>query len=54
LGSESRAAPSPACAAFGKLLGLLDRGGADQHRLAALLAIFDQRDDRAVFLAAVR
>ena len=29
-----------------KLLGLLDRGGADQHRLAALLAFFDQLDDR--------
>ena len=35
---------------LGELLGLLDRGGADQHRLAARLAVVDQRDDRAVFL----
>ena len=35
---------------LGELLRLLDRGGADQHRLAALLAVLDQRDDRAVFL----
>ncbi len=34
---------------LGELFGLLDRRGADQHRLAALLAVFDQRDDRAVF-----
>ena len=34
----------------GELFGLLDRGGADQHRLAALLAVLDQRDDGAVFL----
>ena len=39
---------------LGELLGLLDRRGADQHRLAALLAVLDQRDDRPVFLAAVR
>ena len=35
---------------LGELLGLLDRGGADQHRLAARLAVLDQRDDGAVFL----
>ncbi len=35
---------------LGKLLGLLDRGRADQHRLAAGLAVVDQRQDRAVFL----
>ena len=35
---------------LGELLRLLDRGGADQHRLAALLAVLDQRDDGAVFL----
>ena len=35
---------------LGELLGLLDRGGADQHRLAARLAVVDQREDRAVFL----
>ena len=35
---------------LGELLGFLDRGGADQHRLAALLAVLDQRDDGAVFL----
>ena len=35
---------------LGELLGLLDRRGADQHRLAAQLAVLDQRDDRAVFL----
>ncbi len=34
----------------GELLGFLDRGGADQHRLAAQLAVLDQRDDGAVFL----
>ena len=28
----------------------LDRGGADQHGLAALLAFLDQRDDGIVFL----
>ena len=28
---------------LGELLGLLDRGGADQHRLAARLAVLDQR-----------
>ena len=31
------------------MLGLLDRGGADQHRLAARLAVGDQRQDGAVF-----
>src|SRR5690606_8353612 len=36
---------------FGEELRLLDRGGADQHRLAALLAVLDQPDDRLVFLA---
>ena len=35
---------------LGELLGLFDRGGADQHRLAALLAVLDQRHDGAVFL----
>ena len=35
---------------LGEAFGLLDRGGADQHRLAANLAVFQQRDDRAVFL----
>ena len=35
---------------FRKLLGLLDRGGADQHRLAARLAVLDQRQDRPEFL----
>ncbi len=35
---------------FRELLGLLDRGGADQHRLAARLAVLDQRQDRAEFL----
>ena len=35
---------------LGELLGFLDRGGADQHRLAALLAVLDQREDGAVFL----
>ena len=34
---------------FGELLGFLDRSRADQHRLAARLAIVDQREDRAVF-----
>ncbi len=34
---------------FGELLGLLDRRRADQHRLAALLAILDQLDDGAIF-----
>ena len=34
---------------LGKLLRLLDRRGADQHRLAALLAVLDQRQDRAEF-----
>ena len=35
---------------FRELLGLLDRGGADQHRLAARLAVLDQRQDRPEFL----
>ena len=35
---------------FGELLGFFDGRGADQHRLAARLAVFDQRDDGAVFL----
>ena len=35
---------------LGELFGLLDRGGADQHRLALDLALLQQRDDRAVFL----
>ena len=35
---------------LGEALGLLDRGRADQHRLAAELAFFQQRDDGAVFL----
>ena len=35
---------------LGKRLGFLDRGGAHQHRLAPQLAVFQQRDDRAVFL----
>src|SRR5271154_348770 len=35
---------------LGKLLGFLDRRRADQHRLAEGLTVFDQRDDRAVFL----
>ena len=35
---------------FRKLLGFLDRGGADQHRLAARLAVLDQSQDRAELL----
>ena len=35
---------------LGEAFGLLDRGGADQHRLAAELALLQQRDDGAVFL----
>ena len=35
---------------LGKLLGFLDRGGADQHRLAARLAVLDQRHDGAELL----
>ena len=35
---------------LGELFRFLDRGGADQHRLAALLAILDQLDDRVVLL----
>ena len=35
---------------FRKLLRLLDRGGADQHRLAARLAVLDQCQDRPEFL----
>ena len=35
---------------LGELFGLLDRGGADQHRLALDLALLQERDDRAVFL----
>ena len=34
----------------GELLGLLDRGRADQHGLAAYLAVLDQGDDRPVLL----
>jgi hypothetical protein len=34
----------------GKQLGVLDRGGADQHRLAALVAVADVGDDRPVLL----
>ena len=33
---------------FGELFGLLDRGGADQHRLAARLAVFDQSENGAI------
>ena len=33
---------------LGKLFGLLDRRGPDQHWLAALFAIIDQRQDRPV------
>ena len=33
------------------VLGLLDRDGADQHRLTALLAVLDLLDDRVVLLA---
>ena len=41
----------PFCAQeLGELLGLLDRGGADEDGLAALLAVLDQREDRAVLL----
>ena len=36
---------------FRQQLGILDRGGADQHRLAALVAILDVLDHRLVFLA---
>ena len=35
----------------GQQLRLLDRDGADQHRLAALAAFLDQLDDRVVLLA---
>ena len=35
---------------LGELFGLLDRRGADQHRLPARLAVVEQRDDGAVFL----
>ena len=34
---------------FGELLRFFDRGGADQHRLAARLAVLDQRQDGAEF-----
>src|SRR3972149_6602237 len=34
----------------GELFRLLDRGGADQHRLAAQLAVLDQANNRAVLL----
>ena len=34
----------------GEMLRLLDRGGADQHRLAALAALLDQLDDGVVLL----
>ena len=34
---------------LGELFGLLDRGGADQHRLTARLAVFDQRENGAIF-----
>ena len=33
---------------LGELFGLLDRGGADQHRLAARLAVFDQSENGAI------
>ncbi len=35
---------------FRQVLRLLDRGGADQHRLAALAAVADDADDRLVLL----
>ena len=35
----------------GEQLGVLDRGRADQHRLAALVAVLDVVDDRLVLLA---
>jgi DNA polymerase III epsilon subunit-like protein len=34
--------------------GLLDRGGADQHRLLALARILDQLDIASYFSSAVR
>ena len=36
--------------ALGELLGLLDRGGADQDRLALGAGLADLADDRLVFL----
>ena len=42
--------PAVGAQQLGELLGLLDGGGADQDRLAALLAVLDQGEDRAVLL----
>ena len=39
---------------FGQFLGFLDRGGADQHRLASFAAFLDQLDDGVVFSSTVR
>ncbi len=51
LGSEKSCCSHPCLAQhLGELFRLLDRGGADQHRLGALLAVVDQGQDRAVFL----
>ena len=35
---------------LGKQLGFFDRGRADEHRLAALVAVLDQLDDGVVLL----
>ena len=42
--------PAALAQELGEELRLLDRRGADEHRLAALLAVLDEREDRLVLL----
>ena len=45
--------PSPSRSDARQQFGIFDRGGADQHRLAALVTVPDVVDDRLVFLLCV-